>query len=458
MSKSKIEEVFNAQKSFFLTSATLDIKFRKSQLLKLREAIRSNEAEITQALAKDLGKSTFESYATEIGIVYEEIRLHLKKLHSWTKPKRVGSPIAAFPSKSFIKAEPFGVSLIISPWNYPFQLAIAPLVGAISAGNCAVIKPSEMSVHTSAVIEKIINGSFQENYIHVLNGDATASEALLKQKFDFIFFTGSPRIGKIVMKAAAENLTPVVLELGGKSPCIVDKNVDLKLVAKRIIWGKCINAGQTCIAPDYVLVHKSIKEDLLLNLKSAITELYGDNPKENADYPRIINEANVNRLEKLMQSGKVYTGGLIEAKEKYFSPTLIVDAANDSALMQEEIFGPLLPVVSFESIEDAITFVKNKPKPLALYLFTSDKKNLKLMLDQISAGGVTVNDTIMHFTNANLPFGGVGNSGIGSYHGESSFKSFSHMKPVMKRATWLDIPLRYPPFLKKLKLVKLVLK
>lgn len=458
MSISKIEEVFNSQKIFFRSNVTLDLDFRKNQLLKLRKIIKSNETEISEALNKDLGKSAFEAYATEIGIVYEEISLHIKNLNSWAKQKIVSSPIAAFPSSSFIKAEPYGVALIISPWNYPFQLALAPLVGAISAGNCAIIKPSEISTNTSILLEKLINSNFEASYVKIINGDATISEELLKHKFDFIFFTGSPRVGKIIMKAAAENLTPVILELGGKSPCIVDKDVNLELVAKRIIWGKCINAGQTCIAPDYVLVDKLIKDALLVQLKSAVSDLYSSNPKESIDYPRIINEANVNRLEKLMLSGKIYAGGDVVLKEKYISPTIILDADDDSPLMQEEIFGPLLPVVSFENIEEAIEVVRNKPKPLALYLFSNNKKNLKLMLDQISAGGVTVNDTIMHFTNSNLPFGGVGNSGLGSYHGESSFKAFSHMKPVMRRATWLDIPLRYPPFLKKLKLVKYILR
>jgi aldehyde dehydrogenase (NAD+) len=410
---SNIEETINSQKLFFRSNVTLDLDFRKNQLLKLREIIKSNEIEITQALKKDLGKSAFESYATEIGIVNEEISLHLKKMGSWARQKRVGSSIASFPSKSYLKAEPYGVSLIVSPWNYPFQLAIAPLVGSISAGNCAVIKPSEKSTNTSLVIEKLINNNFDKNYIKVFTGDAATSEELLKHQFDLIFFTGSPRIGKLIMKAAAENLTPVILELGGKSPCIVDEGVNLKLVAKRIIWGKCINAGQTCIAPDYVLVKRSIKNELLTQLKSAVSGFYGTNPKESSDYPRIINEANVIRLQNLMQSGKIFDGGDVNVKEKYISPTLIVDADGDSALMQEEIFGPLLPVISYDTIEEAIEYVRNKPKPLALYLFSYNTKNSEMVLDQISAGGVTINDVIMHFSNPKLPFGGVGNSGFG---------------------------------------------
>lgn len=458
MTENLYSTIITKQKAFYNENHSLEISFRIKKLTHLKTVIKNHEQVLIEALHKDLGKSAFESYATEIGIVYDEISLHLKKISSWTGVKRVGTPITSFPASSFLQAEPYGVVLIISPWNYPFQLAIAPLVAAISAGNCAIIKPSELSPHTSLLLEEMINNNFEPDYIKVINGGAKESEGLLKEQFDMIFFTGSPRVGKIVMKAAAEHLTPVVLELGGKSPCIVDKDVNIKLIAKRILWGKCINAGQTCIAPDYVLVHESIKEKFIQQCEVVLKEMYGENIELSADYSRIINPSNMVRLQTLMQTGKIVLGGKLNTDTLFFSPTIIENPDPDSLLMQEEIFGPLLPVITYKDIEEAIHFVRKKPKPLALYVFTNHKGNLNRILKKISAGGVTVNDSIMHFTNPNLPFGGVGTSGMGNYHGKSGFMAFSHMKPIMKRANWLDIPLRYPPFGNKLKLIRLLLK
>ncbi len=453
-----IPSIVQLQKEYFLTCETLPVSFRIAQLKKLKKLIQQNEKLIAEALFQDLGKSEFEAYTTEIGIVLEEISLFLKKTKKWSSRQRVSDPIAAFPSSSFILPEPHGVSLIISPWNYPFQLAVAPLVAAIATGNCVVIKPSELSTKTSEILEELINNNFEARYIHVINGDAATSQALLREHFDMIFFTGSPRVGKIVMKAAAEHLIPVVLELGGKSPVIVDKGTDIGLTAKRIIWGKSINAGQTCIAPDYVLVEESQQESLIEAMRKSAIEMFGEDAQKSPDYPRIINESNVLRMQQMMKKGKVEFGGQSDLSKKFVALTIISSPDLQSSLMQEEIFGPILPVISYKTWDDALHFVKSKPKPLALYIFTNNKGNLRSALQQLSAGGVTVNDTIMHFTNGSLPFGGAGFSGIGSYHGGAGFTAFSHMKPVMKRATWLDLPLRYPPFKNKLRLVRLVLK
>lgn len=458
MGEFSAESAVQSQKHFFQENLTFPIAFRKQQLRKLRSLIQANENEISAALFNDLGKSAFESYATEIGIVLEEISFHIKNLNSWAKKKKVSTPITAFPAKSYIQPEPYGVVLIVAPWNYPFQLALAPLVGAISAGNCCIVKPSEISSNTAQLLEKLINSNFDERYIRIITGGVNVSQELLKQAFDLIFFTGSPRVGKIVMRAAAENLTPVVLELGGKSPCIVDKDVDVALTAKRIMWGKCINAGQTCIAPDYVLVHEAIKDKLFEQLSKSIQDLYGKNPQQSIDYPRIINKEHVLRLEQMLSAGRIVAGGNFDLNNRYFEPTIVDVQDTEHKLMQEEIFGPILPVVTYSKLAEAIRFVQNKPKPLALYLFTNNKQNLQQLLSQLSAGGVTVNDTIMHFANNKLPFGGVGNSGLGSYHGHASFSAFSHFKSVMKRASWLDIPLRYPPFANKLKIVKFLIK
>lgn len=453
-----LQTLIGFQKKFFEQGKTISADFRIEQLRKLRKLILACENDIATALKQDLGKSAFEAYATEIGIVLEELRLFINKTKRWSKPAKVADPLASFPSSSFIFPEPHGVTLIISPWNYPFQLAIAPLVASIAAGNCSIIKPSEISTHTSKIIEKLINDHFEPEFLHVVNGDASVSQQLLQLPFDMIFFTGSPRVGKLIMKAAAELLVPVVLELGGKSPVLVDETVNIDLAAKRIMWGKGINAGQTCIAPDYVLVHHSVHDKLVDAMQEAVVEMYGKDLKKHPDFPRIINRMNVLRMQQLMLGGKIVSGGEIDEAEKYVPLTIITHPNIDSALMQEEIFGPLLPVISYQTTEEAIAFIRQKPKPLAFYVFTNDRKRLKLILTRVSAGGITVNDTIMHFTNGALPFGGAGYSGIGSYHGKAGFAAFSHLKPVMKRATWLDIPLRYPPFGNKLKLIKAILR
>jgi aldehyde dehydrogenase (NAD+) len=446
------------KKDCFYSGITQSAEFRLKELKRLKSIIKSNEDEIIKALFLDLHKSPFESYATEIGVVYDEINLLIRKLKGWMRKKSVSSPITAFPARSYFQYEPHGVCLILAPWNYPFQLAIAPLAGAIASGNCAVLKPSEISTNTALVIEKLINNAFSREYIEVKNGDAKTSQELLKLDFDFIFFTGSPKIGKLVMHAAAEHLTPFVLELGGKSPCIVDASANIKLAARRVIWGKCINAGQTCIAPDYVFVEENIKEKLITEMQQCIVDMYGENQKDNPEFPHIINNANFDRLTKMMQSGNIIFGGEVDDKTRFIAPTLLDNVSFDSALMQEEIFGPLLPIISFTNIKEVIHYIQQHPKPLALYLFTGKKSVENEVLSNTSAGGVTINDTLMHFTNLNLPFGGIGNSGFGSYHGFCSFEAFSHKKPVMKRSNLLDIPIRYAPFKNKLKILKLIMK
>ncbi|MGI6769190.1 MAG: aldehyde dehydrogenase [Bacilli bacterium] len=452
-----IREVVQKQRYFFQNNLTKDLKFRAEQLKKLRKAILDHEEEILAALAQDLNKSAFEAYMTEIGIVLEEIRYILKRFKSWAKPKKVKTPLAQFPAKSKIYSEPYGVVLIMSPWNYPFQLTIAPLVGAIAAGNCALVKPSNYSPKTSEAIAKLIEKTFEPEYITVVLGGREANQDLLKQQFDYIFFTGGPTVGRLVMEAAAKHLTPISLELGGKSPCIVDESANIKLAAKRIIWGKFINAGQTCVAPDYVFVQKNVKEKLLEYMVKYIEKFFSEALREEYRFPKIVNERHFNRLLGLMESGKIYYGGKSDSKLNRIEPTILDNVSWDSPIMQEEIFGPLLPILDFSDLNEVINKVNSRPKPLALYFFTTSKVKEKTILTSISHGGGCINDTIVHLATPYLPFGGVGESGIGNYHGKASFDTFSHKKSIMKKSNLIDIPFRYPPF-KNLKLLKKFMK
>lgn len=445
-------------KDFFAKGETKSVSFRKTQLKLLLSLLNQYESRILDALYADLGKSPFEAYATEIGLLKEEIKRHIKHVKNWSKPEKVLTPITSFPASSYIESVPYGVSLIISPWNYPVQLTLLPLVGAISAGNCALIKPSEYTPNTAQVLDELINKNFNPNYIRLVQGDAKTSQQLLKQPFDFIFFTGSTIVGKVIQKAAAEQLIPTVLELGGKSPCIVDESADIKQAARRIMWGKTINAGQTCIAPDYLLVHESIKEALVQNMKQAVQAFYGNNILENQEYPKIVQQAQYERLTTLMQQGKIIWGGGFDAKNLKIEPTLIELHDTENTLMQEEIFGPLLPILTYKTAKEALEIIHKNPKPLSMYIFSKRKNFIKEIKENVLCGGITINDTLMQFTNANLPFGGAGPSGIGAYHGKQSFITFSHQRAVMKRGTWLDIPLRYPPYGNKLNLLKMLLK
>jgi len=449
-----INSVIERQRAFFLSDATKDISFRLDALRKLQSAIKAHEQEILDALKQDLNKSAFEAYATEIGIVYTELDDAIRHLPKWARKKRVRTPIMHFKSSSYRVPEPYGVVLIMSPWNYPFQLAFAPLIGAVAAGNCAVVKPSSYSPHTSSLIARILGDCFRKEYIAVIEGGREANQELLKQKFDYIFFTGSVSVGRTVMEAASRHLTPVTLELGGKSPCIVDKNVDLELAARRIIWGKCLNSGQTCVAPDYLLVHRSVKDRLIMAMKKAITEFFGDLPCQNPEYPRIINEKHFNRLKELLSDGRILVGGDVNEATLQIAPTIVDQVGWESPVMQEEIFGPILPVLEFEDIHEVIAAVNSRPKPLALYLFTNDKNVEKRIIKSISFGGGCINDTIVHLATSYMPFGGVGESGMGSYHGKWSFDTFTHYKSIMKKSIWPDIRLRYPPYRDKLGLLK----
>ncbi len=442
--------VVSQQYSFFRTGQTLSLEFRKAQLQKLGELIKQYQDRILQAVFADLRKPAIEGFGSEVLVTQGEINYILKHLSQWARPQKVGTPFNLFPSSSYIYPEPLGVVLIIAPWNYPFALTIQPLVGAIAAGNCAIVKPSEHTPHTAELICEMINQNFDPRYILAVSGTAETSKALLAEKFDHIFFTGGTAIGKLVMQAAAQHLTPVTLELGGKSPCIVDRNCDLAVSAKRIIWGKFYNAGQTCVAPDYLLVDRGICDALIPHLLACLQEFYGADPQTSPDYGRIVNHRQFDRLVGLIEQaraeGTILVGGKYDRTEKYIAPTLVRDISWEHPLMAEEIFGPILPILTYDTLEEAIALVNSQPKPLALYFFSRDRKKQELVLQRTSFGGGCINDTIMHLGNPELPFGGVGNSGIGRYHGKASFDTFTNYKSVLKNSFRFDLKWRYPPY------------
>ena len=450
-----VTDIIRKQRDFFATGKTKDVKWRLEQLKRLKQAVVDDQEAIIKAVQADLGRPEFEAYF-EIAAI-GEINYAIKHLKSWVKPKKVAVGLEQFPASGKIYPEPLGVVLIISPWNYPFQLLISPLVGAIAAGNCAVLKPSEISPHTSTAIANLIQKTFDPAYIAVVEGDADTSKALLAEKFDHIFFTGGTAIGKIVMEAAAKHLTPVTLELGGKSPCIVDADTDLKDTAKRITWGKYLNAGQTCIAPDYLLVDRRIKSELLTEVKKCVQNFYGQEPEKSPDYARIISHRHFDRLVPLLKDGEIVIGGQTRPEDKYIAPTVIDGVSWDSPVMEAEIFGPILPVLEYSDLNDAIAQINARPKPLALYLFSKDKKKQQQVLQQTSSGGVCINDTVMQVAVTTLPFGGVGDSGMGNYHGKASFDTFSHFKSVLKKGFWFDLNWRYPPYDGKLSLFKRII-
>lgn len=452
-----IYDIIQKQKDYYATGVTKSVDFRIRALKKLRKSIMANEQKIMDALKKDLNKSDFESYMTEIGMVLDEIKYLIKHTPNWSRIKRVKTPLAQFAAKSFIVPEPYGVVLIMSPWNYPFQLSIEPLIGAIAAGNCAIVKPSAYTSQTSQVIADIITESFPSKYITVIQGGRSENQELLEQSFDYIFFTGGVEVGKLVMEKASKYLTPVSLELGGKSPCIIDKTANIKLAAKRIVFGKFLNSGQTCVAPDYLFVHKDVKEKLIYYLKHYITEFFGPRPLENEDYPKIVNEKHYQRIMHLIEGETIVTGGI--GNNIQIAPTILDNITPSSKIMQEEIFGPVIPILTFDRIQEVINYVTSRPKPLALYLFTTDKKVERYILRTVSFGGGCINDTMVHLATSRMGFGGVGQSGMGSYHGKHSFDTFSHNKSIVNKANWIDLPMRYHPYNKiHEKLVRMFLK
>lgn len=442
---SRIGLIMEKQRAFFESGKTFDPAFRRAALERLEHAVAEHEKEICEALYQDLGKSETEGYMCEVGLTLGEIREQRKNLCRWSRTKRVKTGLANFPAAGYIVQEPYGVTLIMSPWNYPFMLTIEPLAGAIAAGNCCVIKPSAYSPSTSAVIAKLIREIFPEEYVAVIEGGRKENTELLEQKFDYIFFTGSVSVGKLVMEKAAAHLTPVSLELGGKSPCIVDCTAKLSLAAKRIVFGKFLNCGQTCVAPDYVLVEESVKDEFVKELIRWSKKMYGD-ALENPDYGRIVNRKHFERLRGLIDHRYVVLGGETKEETLQIAPTILFPASETDACMQEEIFGPILPVLPVRSMEEARAFVKCHPHPLACYVFTTSKRTERMFVKETAFGGGCVNDTIMHLTPSRLPFGGVGDSGMGAYHGKKSFETFSHAKSVLKKSVLIDVPVRYQPY------------
>lgn len=441
----EIEILLGNQRNFFARQQTKSIDFRLSHLRKFKAAIKKREKEILEALWLDLHKSNEEAYLTEFSIVMQEIDNHIAHLIAWTKPKKVSTPFHLFPSSSKIIYEPLGVALIVAPWNYPFQLLMNPLVGAITAGCCAMLKPSPNTANIAKVMEDLISETFDAQYISLVQGGRAVNENLFKQRFDIIFFTGSPTVGKVVMRAASEHLCPVVLELGGKSPCIVDKDANIEIAAKRIAWGKTINAGQTCIAPDYLFVHQDIKDELVKKIATNFKLMFGDNPQQSKFFPRIVSDQAMQRLSLLMKEGKIIHGGITDFQDKYIAPTIIDEVLPEFAIMKEEIFGPILPVLTFAHVNEAIDYINSNEKPLAFYYF-GKSKNAKDILSKTTSGGACINDTLMHITNHNMPFGGVGNSGLGNYHGHDSLLAFSHQRAIVCSPTWIDLPFKYVPF------------
>ena len=439
-----IQELVRAQRAYFDTGATRPYAFRLAQLKKLQQALRDNEQLLEQAMMQDFRKAPMEVYMCETGMVLEELRFHLKHLKGWMREQAVPTPLAQFPAKSFVSPEPYGVALIISPWNYPVQLCLSPLVGAISGGNCAVVKPSAYAPATSAAIAKLIRETFDARYIAAVEGGRAENSALLAQRFDTIFFTGSVAVGKVVMEAAAKHLTPVTLELGGKSPAIVDKTADVKLAARRIAFGKVLNAGQTCVEPDYLLIEKSVKPAFIEAYRQALREFFPDGKMD--EMPVIVSEKHFARVTALLEGQTAVVGGEFDEKTRFVAPTLLDGVSPDSPVMQEEIFGPILPVLTFESLDEAEAFITDRPTPLALYIFSQDRAVQQRFVRYVPFGGGCVNDTIMHLATSHMGFGGMGASGMGQYHGRESFDTFSHKKSIVNKATWLDVPFRYAPY------------
>ena len=453
-----IDNLYQKQKVFFDSQITLPNTFRIKKLKALQKELGKREKDIYEALKNDLSKSGFESMASETVLVEKEIAKMIKMLPLWNRPQRAKSSLINFPSKDYIVPEPYGKTLIISPWNYPFQLSVTPLVGAVAAGNTVVLKPSEFAPHTASIIHSIIETVFDEEHVAVVEGDASTATVLLKKQWDYIMFTGSTVVGKIVAKAAAEYLTPTTLELGGKSPCIVDETAPVSITAKRLVWGKFLNCGQTCIAPDYLLVHENIKDKLIQEIILYIEKSFGKNQQDSTDYGRIVHQKHFNKLKKSLQNQKLVYGGQMDEKKLFFGPTLIENPPLESELMQEEIFGPILPITVYKEEEDIHNILEKRERPLAFYVFSKRKKFINKLFRRYSFGGGVANDSIIQFANDNLPFGGVGHSGIGAYHGKYSFKNFTHEKPIIKRSFWFDIPGRYAPYPKSLSLLKFLLK
>ncbi|PTG42139.1 aldehyde dehydrogenase [Staphylococcus cohnii] len=451
-----IEQSFHNSKQYFNTHETKSLKFRKKQLKQLSKSIKNYENDLLEAFQKDLGKNKVEAYATEIGFTLKNIKSARKELKNWAKTKQVNTPLFMFPTKSYIMKEPYGTVLIIGPFNYPFQLLIEPLIGAIAAGNTIILKPSEFTPNVSDVIQQIISDAFDPEYINIIQGNADTTQSLLHLPFDYIFFTGSEQVGRIVYSAASKNLTPVTLELGGKSPAIIDESANIKVASERICFGKFTNAGQTCVAPDYLLVNRKVKDELISALKKTITEFYGTNIQDSPDFGRIVNKKHYHRLNELLNihHPEITFGGQTDIDENFIAPTILDGTTFDSKIMENEIFGPILPIIAYDDFDESIDLIRTKPKPLSLYLFSEDENSSERILNELSFGGGAINDTLMHLANPNLPFGGVGASGIGKYHGKYSFDTFSHDKSYIFKSTRLESSLLFPPYKGKFKYIK----
>lgn len=456
MGYKEIDYIINSQIKFAKTNSN-SVNYRIQILNSLLKTISTNESKIYDALKKDLDKHEFESFLSEILLVKREIRLFTKRLKRWSRKKRVGGSIFNYPSKNYLIPEPYGNTLIITPWNYPFQLSLTPLIGAVAAGNTVVIKPSELAPNTSSVLKELIETVFPQNLVSVIEGDAETAKYLLDKKWDYIFFTGSTRIGKIIAEKAAKNLTPITLELGGKSPCVVDSGIDINKVAKRIISGKFVNCGQTCIAPDYVIVNNHVKDELISMLKKNIISTFGNSPIESDSYGRIINTNNLKRLKKNLNNQNIEFGGKIDEENLYVEPTLIIDPDVNSEIMKDEIFGPILPILSYENENDLEKILHANQSPLAFYIFSKNQKFIDKLINSYKFGGCVVNDTLIHYVNPNLPFGGIGPSGMGSYRGKFSFDTFTHYKPVLEKKSMIDLPFRYGPYPNSFNFIKKIL-
>ncbi|MDD5503278.1 MAG: aldehyde dehydrogenase [Candidatus Thermoplasmatota archaeon] len=459
MKDERIKEIVRKQREFFSTGTTKDVNFRIESLKKLKQAIVENEAAIFEALNKDLGTNHVEAYFTNIFAVLSEIKCMLKHVRKWSRPKTVRTPMSQFPGKSFLFPEPYGLALIIAPWNYPFNLLLSPLVGAIAAGNCCVLRPSQYAVHCSEVSRKIIEKTFPPEYIAVVEGGRDENQLLLDRGFDYVFCTGGAAMGRKIMETAGKHLSPVTLELGGKNPCIVDKECNIKASAERIAWGKFLNAGQTCLSADHVYVHKDVKEEFVSEVKNNIKKFYGEDPKKSPDFSRLINDKHVEMVKSLLSCGRIVEGGIVDEKERYISPTVLEEIKQDSKIMKEEVFGPIMPIITFENVDEVITGINSRPKPLALYVFSKNREFQNKILSSTSSGGVCINNLMVHASSELLPFGGVGESGMGKYHGKASFDTFTHYKGVMRKGFSMDsAAVMHPPYSKTEKILKWVKK